>query len=158
MASETRIWEASSKDEEEKYKAILKDRVENSPYYQLLGLKIVGLGSGWAEFELEAGEKLWNAGGTVHGGATASIADAAAGVALSTLIDYSNEKPVSVELKINFCSAVKDGTMRARGEIIKRGAKINVCETRVHIKDRLVAVMVSTLMVVPRAPVQEVRT
>lgn len=150
MAPEERIWEASSREEEDKYKAILKDRVENSPYYQLLGLRIVGLGPGWSEFELEVDDKLWNAGGTAHGGAIASIADAAAGVALSTIIDYSNEKPVSVELKINFCSFVKEGALRAKGEIIKRGRTINVCETKVWMGDRLVAVMVSTLMAVPR--------
>ncbi|MBN2168146.1 MAG: PaaI family thioesterase [Actinobacteria bacterium] len=151
MAPEERIWEASSKEEEDKYRAILKDRVENSPYYMLLGLKVVGLGSGWSEFELEVDEKLWNAGGTAHGGAIASVADAAAGVALSTLIDYSAEKPVSVELKINFCASVREGTLRARGEIIKRGNTINICETKVKKGDRLIAVMVSTLMAVPRS-------
>ena len=54
-------------------------RLTNScPYYSLLGLRIVELGSGYSRVEMDVEEKLMNPFGSVHGGAYASLVDAAA--------------------------------------------------------------------------------
>ncbi len=143
-----RLWGACNAQEEETYKAIVRDRVENSPFYLHMGLRVTGLGRGWATFEMMVGKRFWNVGGVVHGGALMSIADAAAGVSLATLLDR-DERPVTIEGKLNFCSPVTEGIIEARGEVVKKGKLIAVCDVEVTEGDRLVAKGISTYMVVP---------
>ena len=150
MAEEAgkKLWDACTAREEETYKAIVRDRVENSPFYQHMGLRVTGLGCGWATFEMVVGKRFWNVGGVVHGGALMSIADAAAGVSVATLIDRG-ERPVTIEGKLNFCSPVTEGVIEARGEVVKKGKLIVVCDVEVTKGERLVAKGMSTYMVVP---------
>jgi uncharacterized protein (TIGR00369 family) len=142
-----KLWGACTPEEEERYKQILYDRVEHSPYYQHMNLKVTGLGCGWATFRMAATEKFYNLGGILHGGAITSVADAAAGVALATMLDKDTERPISVELKINFCSPAFAGEITARGEVIQKGSRIGVCEVEVKQEDRLVAKGLSTYMI-----------
>lgn len=147
MDAEDRVWEACTPEEEERYKTIIRDRVENSPFYRHMGLEVTGLGHGWATFKMEADTHLYNLGGIVHGGALTSIADAACGVALATLLDKGLERPITVELKINFCSPAFAGTIEAHGKVVQKGSRIAVCEVEVNQDGRLVAKGISTYMV-----------
>jgi uncharacterized protein (TIGR00369 family) len=112
-----------------------------------MGLQVTGLGCGWATFSMDAGEHLYNVGGIVHGGAVTSIADAAAGVALATLLEKGRELPITIELKINFCSPAGAGAIDARGHVVQKGSRIAVCEVEVTQDERLVAKGISTYMV-----------
>lgn len=141
------LWEAAGLEEEERYRLIIRDRVENSPFYQHMGLEVTGLGPGWSTFEMPAGRHLWNVGGIVHGGAITSIADAAAGVALATVLDGRTERPVTIELKLNFCAPVREGTLQARGQVVQKGKRIAVCDVEVTEGGRLIAKGLSTYMV-----------
>ncbi|MCG2794396.1 MAG: PaaI family thioesterase [Actinomycetia bacterium] len=143
-----RLWGACSAQEEETYRAIIRDRVDNSPFYQHMGLQVTGLGRGWATFEMAVDKRFWNVGGVVHGGAIMSIADAAAGVSLATLLD-KGDRPVTIEGKLNFCSPVTEGVINARGEVVRKGRLIAICDVEVTEGDRLVAKGISTYMVVP---------
>lgn len=148
MAGDEKLWGACTTEEEERYRAIVRDRVENSPYYLHMGLEVTGLGCGWATLRMPAGSHLWNVGGIVHGGAITSIADAAAGVALATLLDKDTERPVTIELKINFCSAAREGVLQARGSVVHKGGRIAVCEADVlDGQERLVAKGMATYMI-----------
>lgn len=148
MEAGDRVWGACTAEEEERYKEILRERVENSPFYQHMGLEVTGLGGGWSTFRLQAGPHLFNVGGIVHGGAVMSIADAAAGVALATLLEKGAERPITIELKINFCSPATAGVVEARGNVVQKGSRIAVCEVEVTQEDRLVAKGISTYMIV----------
>lgn len=151
MAGQDRIWGECSPEEGERYETIVRDRIENSPFYRHMGLEVTGLGPGWATFSMPAGAHLWNVGGIVHGGAIASIADAAAGVALATLLDKDRERPVTVELKINFCAPVIEGTLKARGHVVQKGKQIAVCEVDVtDDREKLAAKGLTTYMIVER--------
>ncbi|MDD5448126.1 MAG: PaaI family thioesterase [Actinomycetota bacterium] len=141
------IWASSSPEEEERYKKILEDRRENSPFYSHMTLEVTGLGQGWATFRMPIGEHLLNSGGIVHGGAVCSIADAAAGVALATLLDKDLEKPVTVELKLNFIAPAKEGELTAKGTVVHKGKIIATTEVEVYNKERLVAKGISTFLV-----------
>ncbi|HEY5527448.1 MAG TPA: PaaI family thioesterase [Candidatus Anoxymicrobiaceae bacterium] len=147
MDAEARVWGACTPEEEDRFKTIIRDRVENSPFYKHMGLEVTGLGCGWSTFKMEAGSHLYNVGGIVHGGAITSIADAAAGVALATLLDKDRERPITVELKLNFCSPAFAGPIEARGSVVQKGSRIAVCEVDVTQEDRLVAKGISTYMV-----------
>jgi len=145
--ADSRVWGACTPDEEDRYKEIIRERVESSPFYRHMGLEVTGLGSGWSTFRMEAGPHLYNVGGIVHGGAVMSIADAAAGVALATLLEKVVERPITIELKINFCSPATAGTVEARGSVVQKGSRIAVCEVEVTQEDRLVAKGISTYMI-----------
>jgi acyl-CoA thioesterase len=148
VAGEERLWGASTPGEEETYKTIIRDRLENSPFYRHMGLKVTGLGPGWAAFQMPVGQHLWSVGGIIHGGAITSIADAASGVALATLLDKDKERPVTIELKVNFCAPVKGGVLNARGQVVQKGKRIAICEVDVTGEDGgLVAKGTSTYMV-----------
>ncbi len=147
MDAEERVWGACTPEEEERYKAIIRERVENSPFYRHMGLEVTGLGCGWSTFKMKAGPSLHNVGGIVHGGALTSIADAAAGVALATLLEAGRERPITIEMKINFCSPVIEGDVEAKGSVVQKGSRITVCEVDVTQGDRLVAKGISTYMV-----------
>lgn len=148
MSVERALWGKCSPEEEERYRRIIRDREDNSPYYQLIGLEVTGLGCGRASIQMAADEQLWNLGGIVHGGAICSLADAAAGVALATLLDKDNERPVTIELKVNFCSPAREGVLEAHGEVIHRGGRITVSEAEVRQGARLIAKAIATYMVV----------
>ena len=145
------LWGACTPEEEETYKAIIRGCLEGSPFYRHMGLEVTGLGPGWATIEMPVGRHLWNAGGILHGGAITSIADSACGVALATLLDKDRERPITIELKVNFCSPVKEGLLRARGQVVQKGKRIAIYEVDVTGKDgELVAKGISTYLVQAR--------
>lgn len=141
------IWAPSSPEEEERYGKILEDRRKNSPFYSHMNLEVTGLGQGWATFRMPIGGHLLNSGGIVHGGAICSLADAACGVALATLLDKDFEKPVTVESKLNFIASAKEGELTAKGRVVHKGNVIATTEAEVYNKDRLIAKGISTFLV-----------
>ncbi len=148
MEAGDRVWGACTQEEEERYKEIIRERVESSPFYRHMGLEVTGLGSGWSTFRMEAGPHLYNVGGIVHGGAVMSIADAASAAALATLLEKGTERPITIELKINFCSPATAGAVEARGSVVQKGSRIAVCEVEVTQQERLVAKGISTYMII----------
>ncbi len=134
--------------ERDRFEEIRRQRSLGSPYYRLLGMELVELERGACRFRLRAEEKLHNLGGVVHGGALASVADAAMGVALATLTDPRSERPVTVELKINFIAPVAEGELEARGRVLERGRTVAVGEAEVSGADgRLLAKAMGTFVI-----------
>ncbi len=145
-------------EEEARFAEIKRQRTLDSPYYQLLGMELVELEPGACRFRLAADSKLHNLGGVVHGGALASVADAAMGVSLATLTDPHTERPITVELKINFMAAVVEGELEARGRIIQRGRTVAVGEAEVtDAEGRLVAKAMGTFVIRGRDPEERIR-
>lgn len=87
------------------------------------GMTVVSTEPGRAVLTLEARQALTNAGGTLHGGIITTVADCALGTALAgTLGD--NESFASIEMKINFLKAVREGLLTFEGNILQRGRTI----------------------------------
>ncbi|MFW6113992.1 MAG: PaaI family thioesterase [Actinomycetota bacterium] len=149
MEADERLWGAESPEEEERYQEIIRDRVENSPFYMLLGLEVVGLAPGEARIKLKAGDKLHNTGGIVHGGAIAALADASAGVALATLIPRGSRRTVTVEQKVNFMAPVRQGDLTGFGKVVRKGEDIAVSESEVYGEEgNMVAMSMATFMII----------
>jgi len=53
-----------------------------SPFRELVGVVFTEIESGYSKSVLEVGEKLFNAGGFLHGGVAYTLADSGMGVAL----------------------------------------------------------------------------
>jgi uncharacterized protein (TIGR00369 family) len=108
----------------------LKDLIkigEESPFYQLLNIKIEEVRKNHARLSIKVGERHIQMLNTVHGGVIASLADSAAAWAI-----LGNRKlrsiPVTVEMKINFLGPVKSGRLVAEAETIHEGSKIIVSD------------------------------
>lgn len=84
--------------------------------------------------------------GTLHGGVTATLIDAAAGVAIISAL--GGRPATTVDLKVNYLRPVTDGKVHARSRIQKMGKTLAFAS--VEVKDahgRLVATGSTTYMV-----------
>ncbi len=128
----------------EKYLEQVKDPVNGSPYYQLLGIEIVKMKKGRATLQLRFRKELTHALGRMHGGAIASLADSAVAMALITLVDPS-DRITTIEFKINFVAPVDTGKLTAQAKILHRGGKTAVGDVAVlNEKGKLVAKVMAT--------------
>ena len=123
--------------------------MNTAPYLQLLGMKVVGLAEGYARLTVPVGERMNSILGALHGGVLSSLADTAVAMALITRIE-PDQKPVTVELNINYLKPVKGDQAIAEAHIVSKGRKIAVGD--VDITDetgQLVAKSRATYMVIP---------
>jgi uncharacterized protein (TIGR00369 family) len=94
-------------------------------YPELTGLQPVAVERGRAVFIMDVGPHHANPMGTVHGGALATLADSAMGIAYaSTLAD--DEAFTTLELKINFLKPVWSGRLTAEGRVTKGGKSVGL--------------------------------
>lgn len=91
----------------------------------LVGLVESDVGDGRATISLTAGARHLNPAGTVHGGAIATLIDLAMGRAVASLID-DGERPVTVEMKVNYLEAGELGELVARARVSRRGRRFTV--------------------------------
>jgi uncharacterized protein (TIGR00369 family) len=114
------------------------------PYYGHLGMAVVDVDKGFAKLRMPFSEKLTHSFGFLHGGAIASLADAAVANAVLTLIE-SDERIAAIEVKCNFLIAVGKGTLTAEAKIIHKGFRTAVGEVNIWDSEyRLVAKAIAT--------------
>jgi len=113
---------------------------------RLVGLDMKAIEPGRAVFELRADERHHNPMGTLHGGVYCDLADAAMGYAYASTL-AEGETFTTVELKINFLRAVRQGRLTAEARVVKAGSALGYVECNVidH-AGKLVARVSSTCM------------
>ncbi len=119
-----------------------------------LGATLLRVEPGRCELALPYSERVTQQQGGFHGGAIGALADIAGGYAALTMAPEGMEV-VSVEYKINFLAAFKDGELRAVGRVLKGGRRLIVTSAEVqHVApDGTVspcAVLQQTVMPVPQ--------
>ncbi len=133
---------------------LLSGEIPPPPIAQLIGFRVVSIENGQAVAEFEASERHANPMGTLHGGVLCDVADAAMGMAFSSLLQ-DGESFTTLELKINFLKPVWKEKLRAIGRVVKSGKTIGLVECDVlDEKDQLVAHATSTCMVLRGAEAQ----
>jgi len=105
---------------------------QNSPFYQLLNMRIEEVRDNYARLSIKIDEKHIQFQGAVHGGVITSLADSAAAWAIYGSNNLEGT-PVTVEMKINFLKPVKSGKLVAEARNIHRGSRI--CVGDVEIKN-----------------------
>jgi uncharacterized protein (TIGR00369 family) len=116
------------------------------PIGRLLGLVLKAIEPGRAVFEIEVDERYHNPLGTLHGGIYCDLADAAMGYAYASTLT-EGETFTTVELKINFLRAVRQGKITAEAKVIKAGSTLGYVECDVTDQaGKLVARVSSTCM------------
>lgn len=85
---------------------------------------------GRARVTLVATEGHLNPAGTVHGGAIATLIDVAMGRAVASVF-AGDERPVTIEMKVNFLEAGEPGEMVAEAQVSRRGRRFLVVHAHV---------------------------
>lgn len=132
--------------------AVLAGRMPGPPYASLLKMRLTAFGDGTATFEMPVREEHYNPNQVVHGGAIASLADSAMGLAVFSTLSPS-ENFTTAEFKVNFLRplTVESGTLRSTGRVIHRGRQVAVAEASVvDGRQQLVAYATSTNLILPR--------
>ena len=101
------------------------------PIGRLLGFVLKVIEPGHAVFEMEADERHHNPMGTLHGGVYCDLADAAMGYAYAATL-AEGESFTTVELKINFLRAVRQGAADRRGQGRQGGQRPGLRRVRCH--------------------------
>lgn len=123
-------------------KAVLiatRKRVKKSRLSALLGFHVESLGPGRAVLSMQVKALHKQIHDVVHGGVLAALADTAAAIAAYTVVERGTEI-ATVELKINYLSAVPGGKIKAVGKVLRAGRNFVVTECEVlDAKGRLAA-------------------
>ena len=121
---------------------------------QHLGARLLRVEPGLCEVALPYSDRVTQQQGGFHGGAMGALADIAGGYAALTMAAEDSEV-TTVEYKINFMAAFRDGELRATGRVVKAGKRIIVTTAEVtHVatdgKESACALMQQTLVPVPK--------
>ncbi len=121
---------------------------------QHLGARLLRVEPGLCEIALPYSERVTQQQGGFHGGAMGALADIAGGYAALTVAPPEAEV-TTVEYKINFMAAFRDGELRAIGRVARAGKRIIVTTADVvHVdasgKESACALMQQTLVPVPK--------
>ena len=108
----------------------------SNPFVNLLEIKLSHIEPGFAELQMPVHQsKHTNLYHVAHGGAMASVADTAMGVACASL----GRRVVTLELNMNFIKSAGSGTqVRAMGRVIHNGRHTLVVECDVLDADEVV--------------------
>lgn len=118
--------------------AAIRARLAANPFIKFVGIEVPQLGRGYARFVLPFKPNFANSIGLLQGGMISALADEAVAFALYSLVP-EGETFNTVEMKINFLGAVKEGEIEAVAHITKRGRTITLGEAVVRQGERLVA-------------------
>ena len=115
-------------------------------------MRLLRQGEGWAEVALPFRGQLAQPAGIAHGGALASLADSAAAIALSTLLDPQGQPFLAAELRIRYLAPFGEGEARALARVARRRGRLARVEVEVvDARDRpLARAVVTFLNVRPR--------
>src|SRR5882762_11062306 len=114
-------------------KAILQEvrrRMKHSRLSALLGFHVESLAPGRAVLTMQVKELPKQIHDVVHGGVLAALADTAAAIAAYSVVPQGAEL-ATIELKINYLSAVPGGKIKAEGKVLRAGRNFVVTECEV---------------------------
>ncbi len=131
-----------------KYTEAISTLVNRSPYFSLISMEIKELEWGTSVLEVELEEKHLQPFGYVHGGAIASVIDAATFWAVFPQVK-DGMGLTTVEIKANFLAPVQKGKLVAKGRCIKMGRTLTLGEAYINnAEGNLIAHGTATMMIV----------
>jgi uncharacterized protein (TIGR00369 family) len=132
-----------------KYAEAIAMIVNRSPYFSLLSMEVKDLQWGTSLLEIQLDEKHLQPFGFVHGGAIASILDAATFWAVFPQIN-KDWGLTTVEIKVNYLAPSQKGKLVAKGRSIRVGKTLALGDAEIRNNEGgLVAHGTATMMVVP---------
>ncbi len=118
-----------------------------SPVHALFGMELIELGQGRSLVEFDPRPEHLNAMGAVHGGIIATILDSALLQSVRTRIG-PEDRPSTLELKINYLAPAVASPFRCRGRALRVGGTVGVAEAVLSdAHDDVVAASLGTIFV-----------
>ncbi len=119
-------------------------------FRELVGAELSEAGDGRAVVRLRAGGRHLNPGGTVHGGAISTLVDVSMAEAIGTTVPEEDERPVTVEMKVNYMAPGRPGSIFSEARVRKGGKRVTVVEAEVVQEDdgEVVALATGTYTIV----------
>jgi len=105
----------------------IRERFATNHFPQMLGIEIDALESGRARLSVEVRRELRQLAGVMHGGAIASLIDTAVAFAIATT-SGPEDRFTTVEMKVNYLSAIREGRILADARLIRDGRRIIVAD------------------------------
>jgi acyl-CoA thioesterase len=128
---------------------LLRTFLSRHAFNHLLGFELARVHRDGLTIHCRVRPELLNSAGSLHGGVTASLADAAVGSALYHHFGAA-QRFTTVELKVNYFRPVTEGRLVARSRLVRLGSTI--CVGRVDLADakrRSVGLAIVTYMLLP---------
>ena len=110
----------------------LKARLEEEPFWRLLGIRLEEIAEGYCRLRLPLAEGVRNWGGPAHGGALASLVDVAVGTALDSLDMPDMTGHTTVSLDVSFLAPASGEAVLAEGRILRAGRRLVVGEAELR--------------------------
>jgi uncharacterized protein (TIGR00369 family) len=110
----------------------MRKAVRGMAFNQLVGIRLARVHKDGVTIDCKLRPELMNAFGVLHGGVTATLADAAVGIAISLRVGRPRAA-TTVEMKLNYLRPVVSGKIRARARLLRVGSTL--CVGRVDLFD-----------------------
>jgi uncharacterized protein (TIGR00369 family) len=131
---------------------------EEAAFVADIGVRLVELGPGWAETELEVLPRHFQHTGIMHMGVQATIADHTAGTAATTVL-RADEYVLSAQFSLNLLRPAAGQLLRCRSTVIKQGRRLVIAESELFAVNDGTSTLVSkatvTLVVIRTQEVAE---
>lgn len=123
---------------------------ERQKLMSTIGARLLEVAPGRAIIEMPFRDELTQQHGYIHAGIVTAIVDSACGYAALSLM-AAGADVLSVEYKINFLSPARGKRFIARGQVVKPGRNITVCEGDVTAETaagqgKVIAAMLATMI------------
>lgn len=116
---------------------------------KLIGLELVERGPGTSLCRLVMDARHLNPHGVLHGGVMYTLADQGMGAALYSLL-ADGESCATIEIKMVYLAAVRDGAVDCETRVIKKTRRLSVLESDVRSGGELVARALGTYAILDR--------
>lgn len=100
-----------------------------------LGINFTEAGQGYVEAEFEVAQHVLAPNGYLHAGSVVTLADSVCGYGCIRELPEGAQNFTTIELKSNFLGTAREGTVKARGELIHAGRTTQVWDATVTHSD-----------------------
>lgn len=106
---------------------LIREKFDSNHFPRSLGIELDSIEPGRARLSLEVKQRHLQLAGVMHGGAIATLIDTAVAFAI-----VGASKPgarfTTIEMKVNYLSAIREGRVIAEARLIRDGRRIVVAE------------------------------
>ncbi|HXI91982.1 MAG TPA: PaaI family thioesterase [Blastocatellia bacterium] len=106
---------------------LMREKLETNHFPRSLGIELDSIGAGRARLSLEVKPQHLQLAGIMHGGAIATLIDTAVAFAILGASE-PDARFTTIEMKVNYLSAVREGRVIADAKLIRDGRRIVVAE------------------------------